>query len=83
MLETIIGWLGGGLGTFIIGFASRFLTDWLSDKRADAAQRDAGRLQAERDNATATLDKQRKIDEVADRRDTEDDIIKRLDNGTG
>lgn len=83
MMATISTLLSGGLGTFLIGVISKFLTSWLSDIRNDRNQKEIGKLQAERDAAIDALKKQDEMAAIAARQDTEDDILKRLDNASG
>lgn len=83
MLTTLAGWATSSFGSFLIGVVTRFIRDWLADMRAEKAQKEAGRLEAEAAQLEQKAAKEQEMADIAARRDTDDDILKRLNDGTG
>jgi hypothetical protein len=57
MLETALG--------LLLGFVSKFLLGWLAQRDSNKFNRELGRVENQRDNATATLKKQQEIQDAA------------------
>ena len=70
------------LGGFIVTFLVKFLLGWLSDKRSDAAQKEIGRVTAERDQAVEGLTRQRELSDIAASPPSDDEVDRRLREGS-
>lgn len=69
------------LAGFAITFLVKFLLGWLGDKRAEQAQRDLGRVTAERDQSIAGREAERELADIAARGTSDDDVLARLEKG--
>lgn len=69
-----MSWLGGILGAFFKGLFGAAL-DWLRERRAEAAQLDAGRAEQKAADRDAALGAHRRMSEAEARpRDTQSDL---------
>jgi len=69
-----VSWLGGILGALFKGLFGTAL-DWLRERRAEAAHREAGQAEQKAADQAAALDAHRRMDEAASRpRDTQSDL---------
>lgn len=73
MLEMLLSFVGS--------FVLKFALGWLEDKRNEQAQRDIGRLTAERDQALAGLEASERLAAESAKVVTEDDAIKQMNEG--
>lgn len=69
------------LGSFIVSFLVKFLLGMISDRQAEAAQRQVGRLEVERDQARKGEQVNEDLATEAAKRVSADDAIARLEKG--
>jgi hypothetical protein len=76
--EAIVGWfLSQGVAA-LLGFASKMIADYLNAQRRDAAVRERERSE----QLEAALEMQRRLAEEAAKRVSEDDALRRMEEGS-
>lgn len=81
MIETVTAWLASKGVSLILGYAFGFLRDLFNDWQAARAQKEAGRIEAERAQAQAGAEAQKRLADEGAKAVTEDDAIKQMERG--
>lgn len=81
MLTALGTWFLTKGAALLLGYGVQLAMDWKRQNDAEQSQRDAGRLEAERDQARVGEDAQGELADEAAKRVTEDDAISRLGKG--
>lgn len=81
-MATIVTWLGVNGLSVLLGFLGDMFTQWLRDNAARAAEREAGRLEVEKAQATEAARIESELAQQASVTVSADDAVDRLDKGT-
>lgn len=82
MISTIVGWfLNQGLAT-ILGFAAKMITDYFESQRHETEIRERARLEEQNRQLEDAVRVQHQLAEQAAKRVTDEDALKRLEDGT-
>lgn len=82
-MSAIAAWFAKEGAGLLLGFLGKFLLDMMAERRADQAQRDLGRVEAQRDQAENTIAAQQaELDALANAPQDNDEAARRLEAGS-